>query len=284
MKLMLALGAVLISLCAGQIEQGSVCSKPLSEIRNFAPVYFRDDSLKDLSKFDMVILDPDNYTENQIGKLKKLGTMPLAYLNVGEIETYREYVDTLDPSIALSPDPHWNRRYFVDVCDTLWLKIVEKRVRGIMADGFCGIYADFGGLLHEYPNLQSCSVNLIKKIKSWIGNTHLVVNNEPLIVEQLGHTVDGICIEGLIGKYDFELDSYITNNTMSVDSMITYYSNLARKFRLAVLDIEYAPPSNLVARRSIIASIRKAGFVPYVGTIELDTLFFDTIRHAEKNR
>jgi len=282
MKLMLVVGIALISSTVGQFEGGRVCPRSLSEIRNFAPVYFRDDSLGDLCKFDMVIIDPDNYTKREIYKLKKLGTMPIAYLNVGEIEEYRDYMDTLDPSIALSPDPNWNRRYFADICDTLWLKLMEKRVHTIIADGFCGVYADFSGLLKEYPDLESCSVSLIRKIKSWIGDAHLVVNAEPAIIDQLGNVVDGICVEGLIGQYDFDSDSYIKNSDKSIDSLIECYSRLAREFRFVIFDIEYASPFDLSGRHSIISSISKAGFIPYVGTIELDTLFFDSIRHIGK--
>lgn len=282
MKFRLSAAILLASLLTGQFGLAQRCTIPLSEIRSFAPVYFKDDSLRDLNKFDMVILDPDNYSRNQVYLLKKLGTIPFAYLNVGEIEEYRDYMDTLDPSIALSPDALWNHRYFANICDTLWIKLVETRVREILMDGFCGVYADFGGLLKEYPNLRSCAVNLVRKMKSSAGNAYLIVNAEPTIIDQLGHMVDGICVEGLIGKYDFESDSYKTNDIKSTDSLVTFYTTLAGKFKITIFDIEYAGAFDLRARRTIVASIRKFGFIPYVGTIELDTLFFDSIRHIGK--
>ncbi len=262
----------------GQTRHQSPCSKPLGGVNTFAAVYFDDDSLSQLAKFDMVVLDPANYDSTDIARLKSLGCMPIAYLNIGEVETYRNYFDLADTSILLDPDPHWRDRYYVDVCNPRWQEIVlRNRIPQILDKGFCGLFLDLSDLLHEYPEMNNCAVSLIKRIRKEVHNDNLILDGGLKIIDEVGDDIDGIAVEGLMGYYDFDSEEYEIRPDSVEDRELTFLLSRAKKFKIKVFQLDYAAPSDVQTRGKIIINSRKLGFIPYVGTIELDTLFIDTI-------
>lgn len=261
-----------------QLKQTSPCNKPLGDVNTYAVVYYADRSLSELAKFDMVVLDPANYDASQIAKLKSMGCIPIGYLNVGEVETYRGYFDMVDTSIMLSPDPNWKDRYYVNLSDPLWTRIVIKdRVPELLRMGFCGVFVDFAGLLHEYPDLDSSAAALVRHIRRSIGTADMIVDGALPIMNKIGNYTDAIAVEGLMGYYDFNTDSYRLRRDSVEDRETVSLLAAARRFRIKIFQLDYAAPHDLRARDEIILRSREIGFVPYVGTIELDTLFTNTI-------
>jgi len=265
-----------------QVKRISPCSQALSGVRTFAAVYFDDDSLNDLSQFDMAILDPSNYDSMDVVALKAKGCKPLAYLNIGEVETYRDYFDLVDTSILLGPDSRWRDRFYVDMCDPQWQEIVMKaRLPDVIAKGFCGIFLDLSDLLSEFPETNDCAVALIKKIHKISPSSILVLDGGLPILEKVGNDIDGIAVEGMRGFYDFDSDDYEVNPDSVVVREAQKLQAEAKTFKLTVFQLDYASPADVGLRRDIIQESRKLGFVPYVGTIELDTLFTDTLQRLK---
>ncbi len=264
---------------SAQVKSPSPCSKPLGDVNTYAVVYYADRSLGELAKFDMVVLDPANYNASDIARLKSMGCIPIGYLNVGEVETYRGYFSMVDTSMMLSPDPNWKDRYYVNLCDPLWTKVVtQERVPELLRMGFCGVFVDFAGLLQEYPGMDSCAAALVRNIRRSIGTRNMVVDGGLPIINKIGNYTDAIAVEGLMGYYDFQTDSYRLRNDSLEDRESTSLLAVAKRFRIRVFQLDYAAPDNARMRDEIILRSREIGFVPYVGTIELDTLFTNTIR------
>ncbi len=261
-----------------QAKPVSPCEAPLGDVNTFAVVYYADSSLAKLAKFDMVVLDPANYDSNDISKLKTMGCIPVAYMNVGEVETYRSYFDMVDTSIIISPDPDWRDRYYVDICDPSWTRIVLKeRLPKVMEKGFCGVFLDFSGALNEYPDMDSCAVSLVKRVRREVGNRYLVLDGARPIMEGVGAYVDAITVEGLMGYYDFDSEQYQIRGDSVEDRESNELLALAKKYKIKIFQLDYAAPADSVSRDDIIIRSRQLGFVPYVGTIELDTLFTETV-------
>ena len=261
-----------------QVKNSSPCSKPLGDVETFAVVYYANRSLDQLAKFNMVVLDPANYDSADLTRLKSMGCIPIAYLNVGEVETYRAYFSLVDTSIMLSPDPNWRDRYYVDLCNPMWERIVaQERVPEVMRKGFCGVFLDFAGALEEYPNMDSCAVSLVRQVRRVEGNGDIIADGVRPIIQKIGNYIDGIAVEGLMGYYDFHTDTYRLRNDSLEDQRSTALLSEAKKFKLSVFQLDYAAPKDSKIRDYIIVRSRQIGFVPYVGTIELDTLFTNTI-------
>lgn len=256
----------------------SPCDKPLGDVNTYAVVYYANRSLDQLAKFDMVVLDPANYDSADIAKIKSMGCIPIAYLNVGEVETYRGYFDLVDTSMMLSPDPNWRDRYYVNLCDPVWARIVtEERVPEVLRKGFCGVFVDFAGALQEYPEMDSCAAFLVRDIRRTEGNGDMIVDGALPVIDKIGNYIDGIAVEGLMGYYDFNSDSYRIRNDSTEDAESARLLAYARQYRLKIFQLDYAPSGATRTRDDIIVRSRELGFVPYVGTIELDTLFTNTI-------
>lgn len=257
----------------------SPCSKPLGDVNTYAVVYYADRSLDELAKFDMVVLDPANYNASDIARLKSMGCIPIGYLNIGEVETYRSYFSMVDTSMMLSPDPNWKDRYYVNLCDPLWTKVVtQERLPELLRMGFCGVFVDFAGLLQEYPEMDSCAAALVRNIRRSIGTSDIIVDGGLPIINRIGNYTDAIAVEGLMGYYDFYTDGYRLRNDSLEDKQSTSLLAIAKKFRIKVFQLDYAAANDQRTRDEIILRSREIGFVPYVGTIELDTLFTNTIR------
>ncbi len=262
-----------------QVKTASLCSIPLGDVETYAVVYYANRSIDQLAGFNMVVLDPANYDSADIAKLKSKGCIPIAYLNVGEVETYRGYFSLVDTSMMLSPDPNWRDRYYVDLCNPDWAKIVtQERIPEVMRKGFCGVFIDFAGALDEYPGMDSCAVSLVRQVRRAVGNGDIIADGVRPIIQRIGNYIDGIAVEGLMGYYDFQTDTYRLRNDSLEDRQSTELLAEAKKFKLTVFQLDYAAPSDARTRDNIIVRSRQIGFVPYVGTIELDTLFTNTIQ------
>lgn len=260
----------------------SPCVMPLGNVNTFAAVYFDYDSLNALGKFDMVVLDPANYDSTDIEKLKSLGAMPIAYLNIAEAETYRDYFGLVDTSMLLSPDSHWRYRYYADICNPAWQEIIlRNRITDIQDRGFCGLFIDLSDLFNEYPEKMACAVSLIKKIRRQVGNDNLILDGGSKIIDQVGDYIDGLAVEGLMGYYDFDSEEYQIRADSTEDRESAFLINKAKKYRIRIFQLDYAPSSDEKSRENIVIDSRKLGFVPYVSTIELDTLFTDTIHRMK---
>ncbi len=265
-----------------QEKHKSPCSISLGNVSTFAVVYFDYDSLGELGKFDMLVLDPANNDSTDVAKLKSLGAIPIAYLNIAEAETYRDYFDLVDTSMLLSPDSHWRNRYYADICNPAWQEIILKdRIPEIRNKGFCGLFVDLSDLFNEYPATTNCAASLIRKIRKEIGNDDLVVDGGSSIIDQIGNYVDGLAVEGLMSYYDFDSEEYRIRADSIEDRESTLLIEKAKRFKIKIFQIDYVSPPDERARENIIIDSRKLGFVPYVGTVELDTLFTDTIHRIK---
>ncbi len=265
-----------------QANGRSPCDQPLSSVSTYAAVYFASKSFDELAKFDMVVLDPASYDSSDISKLKSRGCIPVAYMNIGEVETYRSYFNMVDTSMIISPDPYWRDRYYVDMCDPAWTRIVTKeRIPDVMNKGFCGVFIDFAGALEEYPDIDSCAASLVRQIRRALGKGYLILDGGGSIIDRVGTYVDGIAVEGLMGYYDFNTDSYLLRNDSLEDSRSKALLAEAKKFRIKVFQLDYASPADSLVRGQIIIKSRQLGFVPYVGTIELDSIFTDTVHRIK---
>ncbi len=277
MRYIAVLVLILQSQPGAQTRTKQTCRSSIGDLASFAAVYYQDTLLTDLEKFNLVILDPDNYDSSAIAVLKSHGCTPIAYMNVGEVETYRSYFDLIDTSMVLSPDLNWSDRYYVDICDPSWWKVIrDVRLPEIFSKGFCGVLVDFAGIVDEYPAMDSCAIMLLKKIRAEsIGHLLIVDGVIPILVEAAKYS-DAVMVEGLKGYYDFSAEEYAVRPDSIAGREADALVRIAREDRLTVLQLDYVAPDDSLSRSGIISWSRKRGFVPYVGTVELDSLFMET--------
>ncbi len=119
-----------------------------------------DGAIEVLSKLDQNILITDysfdgskaqKWSSQQIRKLKFSHGRPkivLAYISIGEAETYRSYwrkkwnIKKTRPNFILEENPNWEGNFKVKYWNPTWQSIVMEIVHEIIEQGFDGVFLD----------------------------------------------------------------------------------------------------------------------------------------------
>ena len=105
------------------------------------------------AEFDLVVMDyardgseATRYPAAEIQHIRRSGTIPIAYLSIGEAEDYRFYWDDRwfdHPPVWLGREnPEWGGNYPVRFWHTEWKNILHAYLDKIVQQGFAGIYLD----------------------------------------------------------------------------------------------------------------------------------------------
>jgi len=86
------------------------------------------------------------YSRADIEKIRSSGTIPIAYISIGEAEDYRFYWNPAwehnPPAWLGHTNPDWEGDYKVRYWDPAWKEIVYSYLDRIVSQGFSGIYLD----------------------------------------------------------------------------------------------------------------------------------------------
>lgn len=207
----------------------------------------------------------------------------LAYLSIGEAESYRAYWrpewKRQKPAWLLGENPDWEGNYAVCFWDPGWQRLVcgdpQAPLDRILAQGFDGIYLDkcdvvddlrehFKAAARSRPDLDGDMVGFVHRLAAYARERHpgfLVVmqNAESLLVrKELRRILDGVAKEELL----FGLDAVEKPNAREDIAEARRLLDLVRADGKPVLVVEYlaSPPKIETAK----TEARRAGYVLYV--------------------
>ena len=180
--------------------------------------------------YDSIVVDPSNFTSNQVETLKADGKNVYAYLNIGSIENsqpyYKRYEDVMLDRYDGWPDEHW-----VDVTKEKWQRlVVQDRARVYKERGFEGLFIDNADVYcryhmsEVYQSLKSMLASLKEQGFKLIVNGGDVFVSETLKDGSAKNLYDGINQEDVFTTYDFNKKKYgrqakkiriITKDTLS---------------------------------------------------------------------
>lgn len=225
---------------------------------------------------DLLILDADS-----IGPLtqeEKKGRICLAYLSLGEAESYRWFWDEIkdEPWIG-GENPHWPGAHLIDVRAEAWQSLLIKRVarrhleRGY--DGFLLDTLDTADTLmnHEpllYEGVHSAMVTIVRRLREAYPHAILVANGGLSMIRGTAPYLDGVLYEGIYSTYDFTTKTY-RRRTDAERTWIQERLSRVIPYELPILALEYVDPSHPEEAASIEAMARAAGFPPYLTQIDL---------------
>ncbi len=123
------------------------------------------------SPFDLIVIDyslegddATRFTPEQIASLKRDGRKVVAYLSIGEAESYRWYwqeaweadhdgvPDAGAPAWLLAVNPDWPGNYKVKYWDPAWQSIIFGYLDIILGQGFDGVYLDIIDAYEYFEN------------------------------------------------------------------------------------------------------------------------------------
>ncbi len=232
--------------------------------------------------------DEGAFSHAELTALQAGGRTVLAYLSIGEAESYRYYWDAeweSEPPSWLGPtNPAWEGNYKVRYWDGAWQEIVDGYLDRVVDAGFDGVYLDiidayeFFGPDGEMPEREDAAVqmlNLVARIAERAraerpgflvfpqNGSGILDALTPAARELYLRTVDGIGAEDSFYFGDGDEDNPLDVQAETVE--------LLREFRDAgrlVLAVDYLTDEAKIA--DFCARARNEGFVPLVTVRALD--------------
>ena len=97
-------------------------------------VYYGSNHVEELSKYDLVIIEPYNYNKEDIKRLKELNPKikVIAYLSIGEVDKERDYFEDCK-SIIIGKNPNWDS-YYVNISSQIWKNIIFNEIDKFIDD------------------------------------------------------------------------------------------------------------------------------------------------------
>lgn len=233
------------------------------------------DDLRPFEDYDTVVIDAQYFSKEKIDEFKSKGHTVYSYLNVGSIETFRDYYDEYK-NMILGEYENWDDEYWIDVSEKKWQDFLTGRlIPNLMEKDIDGFFVDNCDVYYIYPDEDIMDgISIIMRF--------LVSTGKPVIINGGDTYLDAYCKNG--GQWS---DVITGINQESVFSKILwngngfgkasmedreYFQDYIEKYAVKGADIyllEYTCNVELI--EEIREYCMKRGFKYYVSdSIELD--------------
>ena len=154
----------------------------------------------------ILVIEPDDYTNNEIKALKIKGYKVLAYLSVGTIEKERDWFKTYSKYKMRQLD-NWPNEYYVNITKTEWKTFLIKRAVTLMQRGFSGLWLDNLDIYSEYKTkkMYTACYGIIKTLKMYTRGYIMINGGSELLDDTLDkkytlNILDGYTQEEVFSK------------------------------------------------------------------------------------
>lgn len=195
-----------------------------------------------LKNYEILVIDADLYSKEDIIKLKKNNDKVYSYLNIGSLENYRDYYDEFK-DLTFADYENWNEERWIDVGATAWqdfvadvlaINLVNKGIDGFFIDN-----TDVYSIKHEDVIYQGLTA-ILKRLKAY--DLPLIINGGDVYVYQAiaknNVYFNGVNQEEIFSLIDFDNNSYLKQDK-EVSVYFQEYVLYCKKNGLDVYIIEY---------------------------------------------
>jgi uncharacterized protein (TIGR01370 family) len=221
----------------------------------------------DAKGFELLILDPDLYTEYEILEFKKNGIISIAYLNIAEFETYRGY--SIPDSLILGKNPNWEDHFYVNIISQTWQDLIfSDFIPKIISKGFDGFFLDMIDIVQVFPHFKDKVIDMVRLIKEKNKDKIVIANISWSLIDTLKNFVDAFLVEGLFTRYSFEKKKYYVRLEKEYVDKIEVLKRTGKK----IFTLDYLFEGD--RRRNFVRNLSlHHGFTPYISTIELNKVY-----------
>jgi len=223
--------------------------KPMQDYGVFLGI--NGDQANRLDDYRMVVIEPSEFTEEQIKQLQADGKTVYGYLNIGAIETYRPYYARFQ-DLALGVYENWPDERWIDVSSPVWQGFIIDELGNQVAEmGLDGFFLDNADVYYQYPTREVFEglVAILKGLKTY--NISLIINGGDAFVSECIDAgialslFDGINQETVFTSINFENNTY-GKQTEEEKAYFQAYLTKAKASGLAVFLLEYRAGRELV--------------------------------------
>jgi uncharacterized protein (TIGR01370 family) len=227
-----------------------------------------------LGKYDLVVVDGELATADEVAALRAQGTTVLAYLSVGTIEKWRSWYPQLKP-FRLSPWADWKDEWFADVSKPKLRRILATQIAPtILAKGFDGLFLDNVDMI-ETRNHIAQRDGMRKLVLALSDLAHgqgrlLFTQNGAWGLKKLGllDAIDGWNREDVTWTYDFDHRRYVRTRPGQQRAALRELSAMAAR-GLVTTSADYTRAGDAKAIQESVQASCSVGALPYVSDIGL---------------
>lgn len=210
-------------------------------------------SLEQLKKYDLIVIDAQYFTKNDIELLHQNGTRVYTYLNIGSIENFREYYTAYE-KLTIGRYEHWDEEKWVDVSDPDWQKFMEQLSQELFEKGVDGFFIDNCDVYYYAPResifegLTAILQNIMTFDKAVIingGDTYVTEYRERY--GAIDHIMTGVNQESVWSAIDFDKGTFYEQTKETRD----YYCKYLEACQADGMDVyllEYTTDKKLIPK------------------------------------
>jgi uncharacterized protein (TIGR01370 family) len=263
----------LVTLALASPAQAAPRNPKLKDVHDFAFAIgdggLSGDVASRYAPYDLVVVDGELATRRQVRRMRARGTMVLAYLDVGTIESYRWWYPAAKPyRMELWGD--WGE-WYARVSAQGFRDLIAARVAPTMLDkGFDGLFLDNVDMIETHPAQAQGMRWLLRRVARRThrrGGVVFAQNGAEIIGPSLP-ALDGWNREDVTSTYDFDSSSYRRLSTADTDQAQAELRRISAA-GLLVTATDYTRAGDAPTRRAAVGNACAAGALPFVSDIYL---------------
>lgn len=249
-----------------------------AEPERFAICYGQDATMEQLAPYRRLVLDGDHHPP--LAPLRARGIEVFGYVSVGEADAARaHYPAVAAAGVLLGANPNWPGAHYVDLRRPAWhALLLDRIIPAVLAEGFGGLFLDTlddAAFLEQADpvanrGMVEAAAELVRAIHRRYPALPLMLNRAYDVGALVAADLDSLLAESLASTYDFQSRQYRLRSVADLNWGLEQLAELRRlnpNLRLYTLD--YWEPGDVAGTRRLYERERRAGFVPYVATIDL---------------
>ena len=231
------------------------------------------ENITDRDLAETIVIDAQYYTEKEIADLKKGGHTVYTYINIGSVESFRDYYKDFE-SITLGTYENWEDEKWVDVSDKRWQLFLSGKADELMNKGVDGFFVDNCDVYYNYRTEEIFEgvSDILKNLCS--KNAYVMVNGGDEFAREylkrygnLDGILDGVNQESVYTAIDWDNNRF-TVNTKEDREYFLEYLRLVMDAGKDAYAIEYTTDPEIAQKAAELAAAK--GYVVYIAdSIEL---------------
>lgn len=270
-KIFMFLGCVFLSGCTNLNNQKNMYST--------AFFYGRDLPLEALSRYERIVVEPENITRNELAFLQKKGATVFAYLSIGEVRMDSPWTKKLEKDWVLGINPDWNTRV-MDLSNGCWRDfLLDDLADELWQKGYQGFFLDTMDSYQRYTKTsgglsaqQLGIITLIRAMKQKFSGVSLLFNRGFEVLDDVANLADGVVVESLFVRWNLTVSRYQEVPVNDREWLLDKLTTVRDKYNLSVTVIDYLPTGQRPLAIKTAKKIADLGFAPWVSSMELNSM------------
>jgi endo-alpha-1,4-polygalactosaminidase (GH114 family) len=221
--------------------------------------------------YQTIILEPAQFTKNDIDILKKNNIKIYGYLSLGEVSRTASFYPLLKDEV-LGKNEHWNS-YYLNLSSAKTKRVLLELIKSISNKGVHGLFIDNVDNFSSFgpqKEQQKEFLDFLKLIKSKFPELEIIQNAGSELLSQTNSIIKGILFESIFTNYLFHEKKYVIRSGDDFEQQFKKVE-IAKKYKhIHIYLIEYANSTDAIDK--IKRAIFKLQVSFFIGTIDLQAL------------